>query len=1074
MNDPHPAQRATVSLPAPTPALSPSAAAIELFIEACPFAVIEWGRDMRVLRWSPEAERVFGWSAAEVLGRRPNEWSFTHPDDAAAVKRAIGQAITADGPTPPVIGRNFTRDGRLLHCEWHNRANRDPQGRLVSLLSFAKDLTRQLEAERARDLSEARYAHIFNNSHAVMLILDPESGRILDANPAAEEFYGWSRETLQTMQIGDINTLSPQALLVELKAAHAEERKHFEFRHRRADGSVRDVEVHSGPTEDGNRSMVFSIVHDITERKQAEALSRRWERFFRLSNLGLAMHDVSDNTIIDVNATYASQHGYSIEELRGMRIDELYPEDEREQLHAHLAEADRIGNASFETVHLRKDGSRLPLVIGVTALLDDRGRAVARFAFGLDISARKAAEDELRKLSRAVEESPESIVITNTRAEIEYVNQAFIDKTGYSRAEAIGQNPRLLQSGRTTPATYADLWNTLTHGRSWQGEFFNRRKDGSEYLERVTITPIHDESGHITHYVAVKQDITAQRRMEEELLRYHEHLEGLVESRTAELQHALDAANIASRAKSEFLTTMSHEIRTPMNGVIGLLDVLSHSQLSTEQVEMVGIMRESAETLLRLIDDILDFSRIESGNLELDVGPASIPDLIARVVGILQTVANRKSVRLSTRIDPDVPAVVRTDALRLQQILCNLVGNAVKFSSGLDRPGRVEIRVETAGAGRIRFMVTDNGIGIAPEAIEKIFDPFSQAESSTTRRFGGSGLGLSICTRLVRMMKGRMEVNSLPGRGSRFVVTLPLAATNGSATRSEPARSTALARPSPTPPLATPGAGEAGRRILVAEDNDINRRVIARQLALLGLQCDTAEDGFEALERWRQGQYSLLLTDLHMPGMDGYELTARIRSEEAPGRRTPIVAVTANALRGEKERCIDAGMDDFILKPVQVAALQEVLARWLQLDTEQRTPAGTAPAAAAAPPAVFDPQALPGLIGNDAALIAEFLGEYRLSACDTVRSIRKACEDGDWRRAGELAHRLKSSSRSVGAMQLGEICAALEQAGRDDDGDQVQRQGGLLEAALADTLTAMQGTQAAGVPPARGDTPRPG
>ncbi|HRO36931.1 PAS domain S-box protein [Thauera sp.] len=1051
------------SRPAEPALVSGLCADIDLFIDACPFAVIEWSRDMRVLRWSPEAERVFGWSAAEVLGKRPDEWSFTHPDDSATVKRAIGQAITGSAPTPPVIGRNFTRDGRLLHCEWHNRANRDRQGRLVSLLSFAKDLTRQLEAERARDISEARYAHIFNNSHAVMLILDPESGRILDANPAAEEFYGWSKETLKSMQIGDINTLSPQALLLELKAAHAEERKHFEFRHRRADGSIRDVEVHSGPTEDGNRSVVFSIVHDITERKRAEAISRRWERFFRLSNLGLAMHDVSDNTIIDVNATYASKHGYSIEELRGMNIADLYAEEEREQLRTQLAEADRVGNSSFETVHLRKDGSRLPLVIGITGLQDDSGKTIARFVFALDISARKAAEENLRKLSRAVEESPESIVITNTRAEIEYVNKAFVDKTGYSRAEAIGQNPRLLQSGRTEPEAYRELWDTITHGRSWRGEFFNRCKDGSEYLEKVTITPIHDENGVITHYVALKQDITEQRRMEDELERYREHLEGLVAIRTAELQQALDAANIASRAKTEFLTTMSHEIRTPMNGVIGLLDVLSRSRLSAEQVEMVGIMRKSAETLLRLIDDILDFSKIESGNLELDIGPTSIPDLIARVVGITQTVANRKAVTLSSRIDSDVPPVVHSDALRLQQVLGNLVGNAVKFSSGLDRPGRVEIRVKSAGTGQILFMVTDNGIGIAPEAIEKIFQPFSQAESTTTRRFGGTGLGLSICTRLVRMFKGRIEVSSLPGRGSRFMVTLPLAATNGTALRGEPAQAGEQAAPRPLP-RAQAGTADAGRRILVAEDNDINRRVIERQLALLGLECESAENGHQALECWRAGGYGLLLTDLHMPGMDGYELTARIRSEEVPGKRMPIVAVTANALRGERERCIDAGMDDFILKPVQVAMLQDVLGRWLQLDLAGQAPAGAAPDAPADGPPVFDPRTLPALIGDDAALITEFLGEYRESASDSVRSIRQACEDGDWRQAGELAHRLKSSSRSVGALQLGEICAILEQAGRDSDGDRARQLAGQLDTALEVALRAMQVAPDAGSP----------
>ncbi|GAB1425600.1 hypothetical protein MASR2M16_28340 [Thauera terpenica] len=449
--------------------------------------------------------------------------------------------------------------------------------------------------DHTRPLIKKRYYNVFNNGLAVMLIIDPESGQIVDANSAAERFYGWSRERLRQMHITDINTLPMEQLRAVAEAAHRERRTHVEFRHRRADGSVRDVEVSTGLTVEGDRSLLYSIVHDITERKQAEVRSRRWDRFFELTGLGIAIHDATDNTIIDVNASYASLHGYTIEEMRHMPVEELSAPEERAQLPSGLAKADSRGNISFETVHVRKDGSRVPIQIGITTQKDDDGRAATRFVIALDISARKAAEKELRKLSRAVEESPESIIITNTRVQIEYVNQAFIDNTGYARAEALGQNPtKLLQSGRTPPETYHRLWETLAQGKSWTGEFYNRRKDGSEYLERATVTPIRDEHGETTHYVAVKQDITKKRRMEEELLRHRDHLEALVASRTLELQHALDAANVASRAKGDFLTTMSHEIRTPMNGVIGLLDVLAHSPLSTDQTRLVTIMRESA------------------------------------------------------------------------------------------------------------------------------------------------------------------------------------------------------------------------------------------------------------------------------------------------------------------------------------------------------------------------------------------------------------------------------------------------------------------------------------------------
>ena len=348
--------------------------------------------------------------------------------------------------------------------------------------------------------------------------------------------------------------------------------------------------------------------------------------------------------------------------------------------------------------------------------------------------------------------------------------------------------------------------------------------------------------------------------------------------------------------------------------------------------------------------------------------------------------------------------------------------------------------------GVIRFMVTDNGIGIAPEVFEKIFQPFSQAEMSTTRRFGGTGLGLSISSRLVQLLRGRIDLKSIPGRGSRFVVTLPTAGTGAvSAATTLPPSSGALPMPAaPSADRGETGAGNALRgHILLAEDNAINRRVIERQLALLGLQCDMAENGREALERWRQGDYTLLLTDLHMPEMDGYELTAHIRREESSGgKRLPIIAVTANAMRGEDRRCLDAGMDDFIAKPVQLEVLRRVLQRWAPADSKPVMPQ-TAKATAAEVPepalALLDPRVLARLIGDDEAMIGEFLTEYRSSLLDSARQMQAARAAGDWKGVGEIAHRLKSASRSVGALQLGELCAALEAAGRANRPEDAER-----------------------------------
>ncbi|SDX47070.1 PAS domain S-box-containing protein [Allochromatium warmingii] len=693
---------------------------------------------------------------------------------------------------------------------------------------------RQISAAFVREhQSEERYRSVFENNHAVMFIVDPESGAIVDANPAAVQFYGWSRETLQQMNVMEINTRSPEQIRAEMQAAKTARRHYFEFPHRLADGSVRDVEVYSGRITLDNRTLLYSIVHDVTERRRT-------------------------------------------------------------------------------------------------------------------LQALAASEARLQQLSLAIEQSPNSILITDLEARIQYVNQAFLTTTGYALNEVLGSNPRLLQSGQTPHTTYATMWATLTLGMTWKGEFHNRRKDGNNYIEFAHVAPLRQQDGTITHYVAVKEDITDKKRIAAELDQHRHHLEELVKQRTVELTTARQQAEAANLAKSAFLANMSHEIRTPMNGVLGMIELLALTPLTPEQTQRLNTIRESGKSLLHLIDDILDFSKIEAGRLELEQAPVALAPLVADLCAALEPLASSRAVDLRYTIAPTLPEWVNSDAVRLRQLLYNLVGNGIKFAQGHDgQRGWVQVRLEPATdpAYTLTLSVADNGIGMSAEAQAQLFKPFGQAEASTTRRFGGTGLGLTICKRIVDLLGGVMTVDSAPQCGATFSVQLPLEAAAippSTPALERPAAAPPEPAPTPEPTASAPAApipAPAGeRRLLIAEDDEINQEVIQLQLDMLGYQVDIANHGLEALELWRRnrGRYLALLTDLHMPQMDGYSLTAAIRREEAEhNERTgqtehlPILALTANALRGEAERAQELGMDAYLTKPLMLEDLERALIQWL-------------------------------------------------------------------------------------------------------------------------------------------------
>ncbi len=503
------------------------------------------------------------------------------------------------------------------------------------------------------------------------------------------------------------------------------------------------------------------------------------------------------------------------------------------------------------------------------------------------------------------------------------------------------------------------------------------------------------------------------------------------------LKETMKLANAANLAKSEFLANMSHEIRTPLGGLIGMLELLSFSKLDNEQTETLQSAHDAGCSLLRILNDILDFSKIAQGKLELTEQTVSIAALVAEVGNTYSHVASSNSVTLSHWVDSRLSQAHVVDPLRLSQVLNNFVSNAIKFSHG----GKVEISAELVqqldGAEQLRFSVQDDGIGMTPEVQQRLFLSYEQGSADTARMYGGTGLGLSICRRLADLMDAQIEVRSVPAQGSTFTITLTLAIAPAS-TLVHPAEAPRLWTSRPQPLPVAPDAP----RVLVVDDNSMNRKVMARQLALLGFRSDCAENGEEALVKWRTGSFALVITDCHMPVMDGYALTRAIRAAEVDQAlpRTTVFAWTANALPEEIDKCYAAQMDELLVKPTTMAKLQTVANKWLNesviappfiiaVDDVSLPPLGLTEARQeAAKLPSLDVSVLAALVGDEPATFREFLHDFGLHVKAIGAELLTACAAGDIAHVGAQAHKLKSTASAVGAMALAVLCEELETA----------------------------------------------
>ncbi|MCO5760175.1 MAG: response regulator [Chromatiaceae bacterium] len=723
------------------------------------------------------------------------------------------------------------------------------------------------------------------------------------------------------------------------------------------------------------------------------------------------------------------------------------------------------------------------------------------------IAQRETAEEELRLTAQAFE-TQEAIFITDTQGVILRVNRAFTAITGYTADEALGQTPAILKSGRQDEAFYHGLWAQLLNAGHWQGEIENRRKGGDIYPEWLSISAVRDPEGRITHFVAHFIDITERKRTERAL------------------EEALQRAELASEAKSRFLATMSHEIRTPLNAIINSNDLLQETELNPEQAGYVAMACEAGRSLLSIINSVLDFSKIEAGRVELRPERCDPAEITAMVARMLLSRATTKGIKLDLFTDAHLGQGFTTDPGLLRQILLNLVANAIKFTERggvriqilyeeprlgeMASAGRVPQPGETMarggdrmaqaghrmarpggepgepGAGWLRFEVIDTGIGIPAERMDELFKEFSQLDSSDRRRFGGTGLGLAISRSLARLLGGDIGCDSQPGKGSRFWLRLPAGAVevfplppdslaDGLAMRQIPLQAT------PPLPAKSPSfrpfqrgiggpavpAGQSVQPILLVDDSQANRLVAEAILAKAGFRTESARNGREALAAVQRQSYGLVLMDVAMPEMDGIEATQAIRALSGDRGRIPIVAMTAAAFVEDKQRCLDAGMNDYLSKPLVRAELLGVVERWLPLAAPP--PAATGGDAWTEIPALplggyrtlgdglLDEAALSKLavdVGPDflPSLVTSFTREMERR----LLRVAEAKNRGDLAALALEAHAIKGSAGTFGAPALSAEALILERAAKSGETDQAWGKVPDLMAVAAETLSRLR------------------
>lgn len=779
--------------------------------------------------------------------------------------------------------------------------------------------------------SESRYQSLFENNHAVMLLLDPETGAIVDANPSACAYYGWTRTEIRQRRMSDINTRPAEEVCTAMEEARSGCRRTFEFQHRLADGRIRDVNVYSGPIRLDDRILLYSIVMDVTDRQEALRRLVASEKRFRLlvENAPFGIFVQTRGVFAYVNPGARELFGVPVPGgLLGTPVLERVALPFRDKVRARIRRLneERLAVPMGEHSMLRLDGE--PFIAEVAAVPVDWDGDDGALVFFRDVTDRRRKEEQVR-----ASEARMKSLFAVTRMEAASLEALFAHVAAQAGALTESRYGCLFVRGETDgglllaatcgEAACRGLWEGGPQDLEALGEWLEAVR-----LRRPVIVPgsrEDDPAGQALCVPAVAGDTVAAllvlvgkpEAYGESDIHFAALLMDTVWRMVARrrdanaLLVAKEAAETASRVKSEFLANMSHELRTPLNGIHGMAQLLADTALTEEQRQYVDASLLSCRRLTHLLSDILDLSRVESGKLGLENEPFRLSDLLAAVTSAFEPACLEAGLSWDVVVDAGVPDALCGDEGRVRQILYNLAGNAVKFT----RQGGVRLTVwaaptDVSGAGSVLFTVADTGVGIPAEELEAVFEAFHQVERSFSRRFQGAGLGLAIVRRLVGLMGGVVTMESEVGTGTRCVCALPLV--HGKSLGKRPA-----------PAIASDAPVVAGRRLLVAEDDAISALAVRRILEKSGHNVLVAKDGREAVDLAKAYRPDLILMDVGMPVLDGVEAARAIHEVAArEGRpRIPIIALTAHAMTGDREALLAAGMDGYLAKPVDHDAL---------------------------------------------------------------------------------------------------------------------------------------------------------